>query len=634
MSRKSVGRGAAILLAAALGPAMVSCSSSTSSPALPTDPAREYLAKGYHRQAAVEFSRAAEQLPAGAQRCEARYGLGLSLLFSVGADLLTSVDGLLADDDDADELAGLFLDDEEDSDAPRRRGREAPHRVGLPADQRGDTDTVVANILDPYMEQVFRPAEEALEEAAAGGCRFRTGQEGIQVDTGLESRVWIGTDFGPTEASLLAGMLKAMRGAYMFATAYDVGFDLYGMEDLLFDAEETTDWIGAMRLMGRVMTDAPAFLGWSSARAGRFGEAGALVSKGLDLVGDGTESLYSGSEGEAARDNVIGYVDANGNGRADSGDELWLGILKADPPLTIGEETLSRYPIQVSRGDLGSVAALLVWSVAGDPYNRAAVGILRRLAGALRGQGDLLNLAELNAAVPFGFSLFPKTLVLDLARVLPADRSLAKPLRELLPAWGTYDPPGGEGRYAGDAHSIFLVEGELPKASPVSDLVQEVAANDATKYCHTCGPGLRFSAPYYTQEVASFSLGPEVAARLGGGVSALPDDCVEPTVAPEDPALGKKLAVPYLYWQDPTFNGSVFVNLTPITAEGCGATDAPFLGPDPGANPVPRASAVPASRYSLDKALASFFKDAVTLFGAVQQTLGASMGEKGLRGSR
>lgn len=574
--------------------------------------AQEFLKKGYYRPAVVEFDQARLTASTDEGRCIAEYGFGLAVLHGFGSDIFTSITDLGGL---TEPITGMMPPA-----ALPSRAKVSSHAVsrrssGPPVSERGNPDAIINNMIDPFFSEYIDPAASALETAAKGGCHYLTGPEGVPIATGLESTAWIGTDFTPAYAKLLGGTLRLMQGMVAFISAHDITTDLYALQDTL-DIIPQTDLIGVVRYLGLVMTTSKTFLGFSASRAGHLVEAPGLLTGGLDLLASGLEEFLSGAEGADARDDVLGYVDKNGNRKLDFGDEIWVGIVRAEPPLEILGTKITNYPAELSRGDFGSTAGLLL-TILGDPIPGNAIRVIRRVRESIQGSTNLLNLAELNSIVPLGLSPFPSTMAVDLSKLFTGNRSTSKPLREMGPVWGAYNPPGGEGTALGDPHPIFLIEGELPANADKKAIRQEVDSNDAEVYCHTCKPGGHFSSQIYGAAAGLFTPDAEVSARLKTPIEPLAEDCITPArTVLATTLISTPIPTPYAYWQDPTMNGSLFVDLAPITSELCATADKAFVGSDPEKNPVPLSRAIPASNYSLNKAMAAFFGDLSSLIGA------------------
>ncbi|MCX5868564.1 MAG: hypothetical protein NT009_13995 [Proteobacteria bacterium] len=498
-----------------------------------------------------------------------------------------------------------------------------PNQFSVPA---AALDSVVESYIYPTIDQFLLPLENSVKFVIENNCRFET--PGIPIYLNLDlsppATAWIGKKFGPAEANLF-GAFTAWQLAYMYyLSSLDLHLEVTPFMHLSTE-DPLSDLVGTLRQLGLAMTSSDTFLGFHATRRENYNQVSPYLSLALERMAKALRLTFreSGISTPAeAREHFLGYYDADQNGSLDSGDDLYLGILKFDPPLSLDSNqfvNIADYPINL-------LEKSLIWTFISGDLPEKIEGLLLEIRDKLTGADPgLFNLAELNGLLPAGFQALPDTFALDFHALLPPDVSQAKSIREFLPGWGTYDPPGGQGTELGDPHPIFLDEGELGSASTPADYLQEVAGNDPAIFAYTRGPGPHFSAQVYGTAGGYFSLAPEVKARLLQSTGAdevvpIPDDCAQLSETSAE-FNGIKIPLTYFYWQDPSFNGSLYVNLQSLRMSGgaCDALDAASssAGWDSASNNWPKENNLRANQYSVNKALNAFLKTILPLVGSL-----------------
>jgi len=496
-----------------------------------------------------------------------------------------------------------------------------PNQYSVPA---AALDSIVESYIYPTIDQFLLPLENSVKFLIENNCRFET--PGIPIYLNLDlsppATIWIGKKFGPAEANLF-GTFTAWQLAYMYyLSSLDLNLEVTPFMHLSTE-DPLSDLAGTLRQLGLAMTSSDTFLGFHATRRENYNQVSPYLSLALERMTKASRLTFreSGISTPAeAREHFLGYYDADRNGALDSGDDLYLGILKIDPPLSLNSNQF----INIADFPINLLEKSLIWTFISGDLPEKTEALLLELRDKLTGADPgLFNLAELNRLLPAGFQALPDTFALDFHALFPPDVNQAKSPRELFMAWGTYDPPGGQGTPLGDPHPIFLMEGELGSAGTPADYLQEVAGNDPAIFAYTRGPGPHFSAQVYGTAASYFSLSPEVKARLLEStgfdeVVPIPDDCAQLSGTSAE-FNGIKIPLTYFYWQDPSFNGGLYVNLRSLRAPGgpCDALDALSSSNswDTDSNSWPKESNLLASQYSLNKALNAFYETILPLLG-------------------
>lgn len=492
--------------------------------------------------------------------CQANYGYALSLAFEFVGALLNAGDW-----------------------SGRKNGNQIGGKDFLPlGEQTEELDGYLISFIDPAL-QLLDPLLLTLPKVIAGHCSIEI-PHGIQLETAHKTWIRVGPVFGWAAAELALATIQGLHGALDFLMAHDLRVDFVTALDVV-DAVRLRGDDLMLRALAKAIDVSPKFLSFHPERKDRLLNARKYLLAALSTGQSALHDFFYESNGPENRRQALGYVDANRNGKVDASDELCIGIMEAHPDLELMGIRFREYPIRT----LGP----LVFAYVNDRFLAELTRLLGRVAENIEGQGGLLNIAEFNALLPF--DLIPNIIAVDLARLIPEDLSLAQPLRRVLPAWGYYDPPGGDTDVLGAGYTTFLFEIELPVGAPLSAYQQEVTTNDANVYCFVCGPGPRFNPAVYGLAAGYFTLATEPATVLGSGdIAGLPDDCVAPEA-------GSRYS--YFWFQDPTFNRALFVNLAGLKNEHRCENDFPYVGSVHRNVPVPRGEGVPASVYSLNKVL-------------------------------
>lgn len=455
-----------------------------------------------------------------------------------------------------------------------------------------EIDSYVSSFLDAAIQAEIEPLLQALDRLLLlGGCEVSVAG-GIPLETAARTWVRLGSRFDTEHARLLRAAMRALRGAAMWLSAWDMRIDFAQIIEIV-QASSDDDGLLFNRAFARAVSDSSGFLTLHSGRGFRLPLAVVDLRAAIADLRAGIAGVFDRGGGPEGRQSVFAWVDRDGNGRMSRGDELWLGILAAEPKLEVFGQVIHSYPINLADGDLGGFVGTLVFSLVESGWLRELDRLLGRVSDNLAGNGPLLNLAEFNALLPI--ELIPGLVALDLARLFPNRIEDVVPLRALLPAWGQWSPPGGGVDYPG-RYTTFLIEEEVGAGRPQAWLFETAEAASDPVWCVVCPPGPRFAEARYGAVAGRFRLMSEVVARTGVTVpTEIPDDCV-------DPGSGGRFG--YAWWQDPSFAGALHINLAGLSSRDACPADATWRGGDWGSRPVPRGQGIPASRYSLGKLLA------------------------------
>lgn len=500
--------------------------------------------------------------------CRAEYGYTLSIAFEFVGALLNAADWF---GDDNGNVLG------------------APVALAPAADTAvtPEIDAIVSSFLDAAREAEIEPLLASLDRMLAdGGCTIEV-PDGILMETASRTWVRLGERFEPSHAMLLRGVFRAVRGLIMWIGAWDLRLDFAGILALA-RAGEDRDPLVVLRSWAGPIDASPNFLRLHPDRGPRLLEAGPDLQAALRDLRQAARMLFADG-GADHRRSVFGWVDASGDGEPGPGDELWLGILAADPTIEILGQPVWHFPVDLADGDLGGFGGALVFSLIRRGWLERLDGLLARVDENLAGRGPLFNLAEINRLLPL--PLVPEVVAVDLARWFPADLERAPTPRTFLPAWGRWAPPvtGVAGPFTD--YVSFMIEVELPVE--MLDAVTGDAFGSA--WCTRCAAGERFGADRWGPMAGAFALSDESVDWLGvTAPTPIADDCSSPTVAD---GWG------YAWFQDPTLGGMLYVR-----PEGFGdfcvndpVSPGNWLG-----GPVARGDALPADRYLLNRLLIEF----------------------------
>ncbi len=386
----------------------------------------------------------------------------------------------------------------------------------------GDLDTIVETNLIPMREHMIIPIISSAQSVIERNCSFRT-ENGIEFTISVipERKIWIGKEFLRKEAYFVRGVMGFINAFISFISSHDLSMN-YGIlletlnSDYIRD-KFSYDIIGLIRELGIIMDSSPEFLEWSEERKEMFNYTSPSLIGALEDIASGIEETFLTETGK--EDAFFSYIDKNKDGRVNIGDEIRIGILKFYSE--DGEPFPFELPIRISDDLFG----LFFFSL-GEDYIKNLVLFLRNLSKSIS-NGRILNLSEFNEIVPYRIPIFPDTISINLKKLIPDNYKNAVPLRRMLPLWKTIN-----------RKTIFLVEGELGKTA-----YKSMEIGDGI-FCWTCLPGKHFPKELY-------------------GLEEIDDDCL--SIKPPYFEINKmRIPLIYIYWHDPTFNNSIYVDLSSI----------------------------------------------------------------------
>lgn len=524
------------------------------------------LARGDFRSARAGFKEVAGDPAApAAVACRAEYGYMLAIGFEFVGALLDASDWF--GDTNGNDLGSL-----------------------LPLAATTEIDSFVSSFIDAAVEGEVDPLLASFDRYSAwGGCSFWV-PGGIPLQTASRSSVRLGERFDESHIRLFAAAFRSLRGITQWLSAWDFRVDYAAIVELL-QATGDGEPLWTFRGLAGPIEDSPGFLTLHPQRGERLALAGPEIRRAIGDLRLGLRQLFAVGAPDNRR-SVLGWVDASGDGKPGPGDELWLGLLAADPLLTVGGQTVYHYPVNLGDGDLGGFLGAVVFSLVGAGWLDRLDAVLGRIDENMGGIGPLFNLAELNALLPL--PLVPDVVALDLRRWFVEDPAAVTPLRHFLPAWGRWAPPvsAATGPYAD--YRAFLIEVEVAADRPAAVTGEHAPGPE---WCVYCPPGERFGRERVGVAAGAFALAAEPAARLGvTEPTPLPDDCLAP---------GGRDSYGYAWWQDPTLGGLLYIRAAGIApGRSCAADpadDAEWYG-----RPVPRRNARLADRYTLNRLLVEF----------------------------
>ncbi len=526
------------------------------------------LGRGDFRSARAGFKLIAADPAAPADvACRAEYGYILAITFEFIGSLLDAADWF--GDTNGNDLGELLP------------------LASAGATATTEVDSLVSSFVDAAVDGEIDPLLAAFGRFEThGGCSI-TVPGGIPLETASRSMVRLGERFDESHVHLLAGLFRAVRGVTQWLTAWDLRVDYRGFVELI-QATGSGDPLWTTRGLAGPIERSPGFLALHPERGSRLTNASPDLRRGIADLRAGLHLLFADGRAENRR-SVLGWVDASGDGMAGPGDELWLGLLAAEPLLTVGGQTVYHYPVNLSDGDLGGFVGAALFSLVGAGWLDQLDALLARVTDNLAGVGPLLNLAEVNTLLPL--PLVPDVVALDLHRWFVDDLADAVPLRNLLPAWGRWAPPVSTASGLYSDYTSFLIEVEVAADRPAA-VTGEHAPGPT--WCVLCAPGERFSRERVGLAAGAFTMAAELAARLGvTEPTPIADDCLAPS--------GRD-SYGYAWWQDPTLGGLLYIRSAGITPGAVCPAD-PGGGPAWDGKPVARGRAMPADRYLLNRLL-------------------------------
>jgi hypothetical protein len=257
-------------------------------------------------------------------------------------------------------------------------------------------------------------------------------------------------------------------------------------------------------------------------------------------------------------DNFLGYVDANTSGTVDEGDYIVVGLRELSITGMIAEPSIDQGVRLTFNGGIGDIKKIIasvheIAQVVGDQFASVDDAKVKSRRLGLKEVNDLIEnvtlldvfLSPLPEAMEFDFGAYFKNPV---------------GLRDMFPYWVDHD-----GLAATPAE--FLIEGEGWVTSPTEPYV-------------TYGDTAHFTGSY------TFSPNSTATPVNLSGVSIAADG-----IEPKALSVLVPFPLPYVAYQDPTFNGILYVDESKLYGASSGATS----------------GMAPATNFSANMATASYF---------------------------
>lgn len=395
------------------------------------------------------------------------------------------------------------------------------------------------DILEVFLREELIPVEERLRDLVQAYERIREVECEFQVSLPLHLEVGdsitldltLGNVFGQVEARIIGGTSYAFLSLIDFVFAHNLKADALSLIKT-FTSMDTTSVVGIMRSLGIIFNENPEFLKWHSdeLERERFDEVPEELARVFYSFHGITEPVVDYTP---ETEHVIQFVDSDGDGKVGRGDVI---ILNMSGELKVRGLSQSIEPYE---------AQIPIWL--DEDSLPTANNALLKIGDALSGKGtpgELIHISDLNGILlAFGLEPLQDIIAIDPPAFFWGSfdgngySGGPKPLRELVPYW-YYDIL--EEKY------VMGIEGELKSALEIYT------------YYLTSG-----DAPHFPME--------DITTQNGKVNIFIPPDCVEvPAYSPDYVMLF------YIAFQDPTFNHSVYVNLSQIRTQRCDSQSQPY----------------------------------------------------------
>jgi len=420
------------------------------------------------------------------------------------------------------------------------------------------------DILEVFLRESLLPIENRLREMAnsyenmekSGFCEISlTLPLYLEIGNTIKAKITFGHIFGELEARGIGFMGYSLLAFLDFIFSHDLRANAVSLLNGFFRMD-TSSLVGIFRSLGFLFDENQNFLNWNSDEneRKRFESVPGEIAMGLKAL-YGILPLIS--QRQIKKGYMVEYDDINSNGIIDATDKITLNLG--------GYLEVRGYKEEIKPYS----AYLPIW-IQGDMLKKSEE-FLGKLSKGFKGEGnpgELYHLNELNGfLLAFGLDQIQDIIAIDpLAFFLgPYDRNKKsypnppspKPLRKIVPYW-YYD------RF--EKKVVLAVEGEVKESLGI--------------YTYYLSSG---DVPHFPAEDITFE-----SKKIN--IFLLPD-CVEvPNYQPD------YVTIFYMAFQDPAFNGALFVNLAPIKAQICDSSKKPYYG-----------EFAPPDLYAVNKALAFLF---------------------------
>lgn len=444
---------------------------------------------------------------------------------------------------------------------------------GLNPTQAFNIDDIADSFLGAF-ERRFAAIREPANAVIKEYCTLMLPQ-GLPIDLGSPDGAFfvdatLGYEFDPAFLRAIVAGVEVAQALVDFVLAHRLNFDddlaeaaeqildaldaLQTSEEKIAEgqatAQERSTWISVARAAGGLFDVSTSFLGFRDST--RMEAVDDDLERALRLIfyrqPDGSETgifedlfRQAGADTDVT-DNMLAVIDNNKDGQLNAGDAILIGIRALDVESDQADTFLG-----FAVSDLGGGVQIKINRDAGNVPE--ALRLYKELTQALGDQMQAVEdssvewrrvgIADINqiaAVLNDDFEPIPEVLELD-ARAYFTD---AKPLRNLVPLWyrDSTEPT---------AFDVFLIEGESAITTAAEPYV---AGADVAHFPDSIMFGtLADAASFNEQEISNLAIDAD-------GVWA--------------GSKGFQTPFPYIAWQDPSFNGLIWLNLanSPVAAEG------------------------------------------------------------------
>lgn len=389
--------------------------------------------------------------------------------------------------------------------------------------QSNEIDTIAGSMLTTVLTD-FQSIESWVSKVEAKSCSFTLENLPMKF-LNLEIR----GEWDVHEAHLIGIILDAVEGVLEFLLGYDLSVNVSTVTSALSNGSlklDLKDIVGTLRGLGFIVESSPSFLTWHpDVKRREFFDKSAGDFSSLFKRVNGLLDLFT-EQDENPQDDIIAWVDGDGDGTVSSGDSLIINAysLETGEPLV----DLSQY---------SAIILPLVGSLLND-WKMKLTKLEDAFAFRLP-QGERVSLNDM--LLGFGNILsIPNIIEIDvLAFYKGSDYSgvTVKPLREILPY--LYDNDANP-----ETPSVWLVEGET-YSSPPPQTETYLFQGDSEHFA------------------IGFDWNPGDSSTDDTG--KIKKDCTLPSekgikVGEDDNGAPIYLPLLYLGFQDPSFNGALYVD--------------------------------------------------------------------------
>lgn len=485
---------------------------------------RYYLKEGFFKHAYLEFSKSDEK------NCETEFGKLLAKTFDLLSLTINQAQSGMLNLLTPQQTLSLSVSLSRNNFASRISSKQSRF------EWKPDLNLLYENYIKPT-EDILQEIQSLALFVYENSCTFYE-EDGVPIYTdSFTSEVRIGRKFGKEFALASLTITEIVKFFLNFSFSHDINFSLQSEKTskylIPFFLTEQDDIIGLIRLAGILYQENPNILKFK--RPEKYGK----VKENLTSFLSYAEKFIDSALLENCNSDVLCYK----NGK------ILTGKLSVNPP-----DFRNSFALFLDLIEVGS-----------SFLNRTYFSELKTFLSKLKekiSNNEYVNLSEFNSAIPdivksFVGNIFPDFISINIGKFLDSK----KPLREFLPEVIETDiipdmkvlrvlEPSFE-----EATSLpsFLIEGELGKSSSIQD---EIPSHEK---CYVCLPGERFSK--YDGKIS----------LDGNKIEKLRDDCLSPDGKfIFERFSAQKLPVIYMYFKNPSFDGSLFIGKIPF---GCGENE-------------------------------------------------------------